>query len=62
MMWSYPIKEYYLVNNYFNNIGIKQTFLDRFYTDKHEWIDVQDKIGTVGISHYAQVIFTYVKN
>ncbi|VVC43386.1 Glycine cleavage system H-protein/Simiate,Glycine cleavage system H-protein [Cinara cedri] len=27
---------------------------DRYYTDKHEWIDVKDKIGTVGISHYAQ--------
>ncbi|XP_025408288.1 uncharacterized protein LOC112682045 [Sipha flava] len=27
---------------------------DRYYTDKHEWIDVNNKIGTVGISHYAQ--------
>jgi len=26
----------------------------RYYTEKHEWIDVVDKIGTVGISHYAQ--------
>lgn len=32
-------------------------FLDRYYTDKHEWIDVKDKIGTVGISYYAQVTF-----
>jgi len=30
-------------------------YLDRYYTDKHEWINVNDKIGTVGISHYAQV-------
>lgn len=29
--------------------------LDRFYTDKHEWIDVKDNIGTIGISDYAQV-------
>lgn len=29
---------------------------DRRYTDKHEWVHVNGKIGTVGISHYAQVI------
>ncbi|KAK2720537.1 glycine cleavage system H protein, mitochondrial-like isoform X1 [Artemia franciscana] len=28
--------------------------LGRKYTDKHEWIDVDGKIGTVGISSYAQ--------
>ncbi|XP_025199427.1 uncharacterized protein LOC112597547 [Melanaphis sacchari] len=27
---------------------------DRYYTDKHEWIDVKDNIGTIGISDYAQ--------
>lgn len=29
--------------------------LDRLYTDKHEWIAVDGKIGTVGASQYAQV-------
>lgn len=27
---------------------------ERWYTDKHEWITVDKKIGTVGISDYAQ--------
>ncbi|XP_050432423.1 glycine cleavage system H protein, mitochondrial [Adelges cooleyi] len=27
---------------------------DRQYTEKHEWIEVKDNVGTVGISHYAQ--------
>lgn len=30
------------------------TCLDRWYTDKHEWITVDGNIGTVGISNYAQ--------
>jgi len=30
-------------------------FLDRLFTDKHEWVLVDGKIGTVGISDYAQV-------
>nr|XP_023012191.1 glycine cleavage system H protein, mitochondrial [Leptinotarsa decemlineata] len=29
-------------------------FAERLYTDKHEWIEVNDKIATVGISQYAQ--------
>lgn len=29
-------------------------FTERRYTDKHEWVTVQGKIGTVGISNYAQ--------
>ncbi|XP_050538270.1 glycine cleavage system H protein, mitochondrial [Daktulosphaira vitifoliae] len=29
-------------------------FKARKYTEKHEWIDVKDNIGTVGISNYAQ--------
>jgi len=33
----------------------KLLFLDRYYTDKHEWIDVKDNIATIGISDYAQV-------
>ncbi|XP_075045077.1 glycine cleavage system H protein, mitochondrial [Mixophyes fleayi] len=27
---------------------------DRKYTDKHEWISIENGIGTVGISSYAQ--------
>jgi len=30
-------------------------FSDRWYTDQHEWITVDGKIGTVGASNYAQV-------
>jgi hypothetical protein len=26
----------------------------RKYTEQHEWIDVQGKIGTVGVTDYAQ--------
>ncbi|EZA46469.1 Glycine cleavage system H protein, mitochondrial, partial [Ooceraea biroi] len=29
-------------------------FSERWYTDKHEWITVDGKVGTVGISDYAQ--------
>jgi hypothetical protein len=41
-------------------------FAERLYTDKHEWVLVDGKTGTVGISHYAQVgleyrLFTAVK-
>ncbi|KAF2906078.1 hypothetical protein ILUMI_00105 [Ignelater luminosus] len=27
---------------------------ERFYTDKHEWVQVEGKIGVIGISQYAQ--------
>ncbi|XP_012228694.1 glycine cleavage system H protein [Linepithema humile] len=27
---------------------------ERWYTDKHEWITVDGKVGTIGISDYAQ--------
>ncbi|XP_018321802.1 uncharacterized protein LOC108734659 [Agrilus planipennis] len=33
---------------------ISQLLANRLFTDKHEWVMVQDKIGTVGISDYAQ--------
>lgn len=26
----------------------------RYYTDEHEWIDIEDDIATVGITDYAQ--------
>ncbi|XP_018318750.1 uncharacterized protein LOC108732442 [Agrilus planipennis] len=32
----------------------KTTFAERFFTKKHEWVAVDGKIGTVGISKYAQ--------
>ncbi len=28
--------------------------MSRFYTEDHEWVDVDGDIGTVGISEYAQ--------
>jgi len=28
--------------------------LDRFFTEQHEWIDVNGEIGTVGVTDYAQ--------
>ena len=24
------------------------------YTESHEWIDLEDSVGTVGVTHYAQ--------
>ncbi|CAG9821793.1 unnamed protein product [Phaedon cochleariae] len=29
-------------------------FAERLYTDKHEWVEINNKIGTIGISEYAQ--------
>lgn len=28
---------------------------ERLYTEKHEWVEINGKVGTVGISQYAQV-------
>ncbi|WP_285711461.1 glycine cleavage system protein GcvH [Erythrobacter oryzae] len=28
--------------------------MPRYYTDEHEWIDVEDDVATVGITEYAQ--------
>ena len=28
--------------------------MPRYFTDEHEWIDVEDDIATVGITEYAQ--------
>lgn len=38
----------------FSVVSFKQTNNLRF-TDKHEWINLSNDIGTVGISDYAQV-------
>ena len=27
----------------------------KYFTEKHEWVDVEGDVGTVGISDYAQV-------
>jgi len=50
-----PISLYISVHSLIMNIYRKPLFLDRYYTEKHEWIDVKDNIGTIGISDYAQV-------
>lgn len=41
-------------NNKVVSILICTKVLDRFFTQKHEWVSVKDKIGTVGISSFAQ--------
>ncbi|VDD89756.1 unnamed protein product [Enterobius vermicularis] len=33
---------------------VKIQIAERLYTKKHEWITVEDKVGTVGISSHAQ--------
>ena len=40
---------------YTHLINLFNLVLDRLYTDKHEWITIDGKIGTVGASNYAQV-------
>uniref|UniRef100_A0A0B6ZRS8 Glycine cleavage system H protein n=1 Tax=Arion vulgaris TaxID=1028688 RepID=A0A0B6ZRS8_9EUPU len=34
--------------------SISRVLAARLYTDKHEWVSVDNSVGTVGISHYAQ--------
>lgn len=46
MLWNSSYMIWYLILMIF--------FLERWYTDKHEWITVDDKTGIVGISDYAQ--------
>jgi glycine cleavage system H lipoate-binding protein len=31
-------------------------FVERYFTEKHEWVDVDNSTGKVGITDYAQVI------
>ena len=31
--------------------------MSRYFTEDHEWVDVDGDIGTVGISEYAQEIW-----
>ena len=41
-------------------------FAALMFTDKHEWVQVDGKVGTVGISNFAQVgrciIFSYINH
>ena len=39
--------------NYLNTIRFTHTLR---FTDKHEWIRVEDNVGTIGITDHAQVI------
>ncbi|KAL4235238.1 hypothetical protein ACF0H5_006876 [Mactra antiquata] len=38
------------------NIHITRTFCQKYFTEKHEWVDVPEgsNVGTVGITDYAQ--------
>lgn len=40
--------------NFFVAIA-KRFVLERRYTDKHEWVEIDGRTGIIGISHYAQV-------
>jgi len=31
-------------------------FVERYFTEKHEWVDVDNSMGKIGITDYAQVI------
>lgn len=34
----------------------KRYFIAKRYTDDHEWISVEDGVGTIGITDYAQKV------
>lgn len=44
------------LNNFVRHVSTTQVLrkAERRYTNKHEWVEVEGKIGTVGISDYAQ--------
>lgn len=51
----YTVKSIRLSNNQY----LSRTYATvdpkcRFYSDKHEWVQLEGNIGTVGISHHAQ--------
>lgn len=29
----------------------------KYFTEKHEWVEVNGEVGTIGISEFAQVFF-----
>ena len=46
-----------LVQNQLRSFSIASYRLSNLkFTDKHEWIRIDGKIGTIGITDYAQVI------
>nr|XP_006122743.1 glycine cleavage system H protein, mitochondrial [Pelodiscus sinensis] len=59
---DYPGPDF-AINNQISTLSLKMDFflkhevcfiLARKFTDKHEWISVENGIGTVGISNFAQ--------
>lgn len=32
-------------------------FSVKYFTEKHEWVEVNGEVGTIGISEFAQVFF-----
>jgi len=36
------------------SFSVSTVFSERHYSEKHEWVEINGKVGTVGISHYAQ--------
>ncbi|PSN41179.1 hypothetical protein C0J52_16103 [Blattella germanica] len=50
-----PTKSCKVIHNSTRTITTSLTsYAERLFTDKHEWVLVDGKMGTVGISHYAQ--------
>lgn len=34
-----------------------EIFSVKYFTEKHEWVEVNGEVGTIGISEFAQVFF-----
>lgn len=50
-----PSLEYYRVlNNSIRNFSCTSNNCAIYFSKKHEWVDVEDGLATVGITHYAQ--------
>jgi len=35
-------------------LSLSANLLERFFTEKHEWVSIDGNMGTVGVSHHAQ--------
>tara|TARA_B110000908_G_scaffold98789_1_gene116659 strand:+ start:4318 stop:4740 length:423 start_codon:yes stop_codon:yes gene_type:complete len=42
------------LNNTLENINRREIIMTIYYSEDHEWINVEGSIGTVGITEYAQ--------
>ena len=42
------------LNNTLENINRREIIITIYYSEDHEWINVEGRIGTVGITEYAQ--------